>query len=117
MAEAFYNNLTKSHDAISAGADPYPLGSAAPTVIAAMKEKGIDLHHHSQLVTREMVDNADVVIAFPTPLMPDFVLHNPKTTKWDISDPYYQQGDIAVHTLHARDSIEYLVKELVEHES
>ncbi len=114
MAEAFYNALTASNDATSAGCDPYPLGYAFPDVVAAMEEKGIEVDHYSQLVTQEMIDAADVVVTFPTSLMPDFVTQHPKTRLWDISDPYYQPKDGKDHIRHARDKIEQLVKELVE---
>ena len=117
MAEAFYNSLTNSHDATSAGCDPYPLGGSFPEVIAAMKEKGVTLDHSSQLVTQAMIDAADKVITFPTSLMPDFVAKNPKTVQWDISDPYYQPKDGADHLRHARDKIDQLVRQLVNEET
>lgn len=117
MAEAFYNELTQSHDAISAGADPYPLGGSFPDVVAAMKEKDVVLDHGSQLVTQQMVDEADVVVAFPTPMMPDFVLDSPKTVRWEIDDPYYQTGDRLKRIYHARDMIEARVKEMISYEN
>ncbi len=117
MAEVFYNTYTNSHDAMSAGADLYPMGKAFPDVVAAMKEKNIVLDHDSQLVTEKMVDDADMIIAFPTSMMPDFVLSNPKTRVWDINDPYYQSGSREELIRHARDAIEPRVKELIRHES
>lgn len=114
MAEAFYNSLTNTTDAVSAGCDPYPMGFAFPDVVATMHEKDIELEHYSQLVTQEMVAAVDVVVTFPTPLMPDFVAQDKKTRLWDISDPYYQPKDGQDHIRHARDKIEVLVKDLVK---
>jgi len=114
MAEAFYNSFTQSSDAQSAGADPYPLGKSITEVVEIMQEKGISLHHGSQLVTQAMVDEADVVVAFPTPLMPSFVLENEKTIRWDVKDPYYQPDDGIDYLRQARDSIEVKVRKMVD---
>lgn len=114
MAEAFYNSFTKSSDAQSAGADPYPLGKSINEVAEIMYEKGVILHHGSQLVTQKMIDEADVVVAFPTPLMPSFVLESEKTIKWDVKDPYYQPDDGTDYLRQARDSIEIKVRKMVD---
>lgn len=114
MAEAFYNTMTNTTDASSAGADPYPLGGSFSEVEEAMREKGIELAHGSQLVTLRMVERADIVVAFPTPLMPSFVRESGKLRAWDIADPYYQPHDGTDYLRQARDRIEKKVKELID---
>ena len=113
MAEAFYNQLTGTRDAISAGSSPYPLGGSFETTIEAMREVGIALDHDSQLVTQQMVDAADIVIAFPTATMLDFVANNPKTIASDVADPYYQSGSQLDQVRKACDEIRERVEVLI----
>lgn len=114
MAEAFYNHMTNSSDAVSAGADPYPLGGSFAETPQVLKERGIEYTHGSQLVTQEMVDAADLVVAFPTPMMPDFVMDSTKTELWEIDDPFYKKGDRVALLRQARDEIEVRVMALVQ---
>lgn len=115
MAAAFYNAMTGTNDADSAGADPYPMGRPFDVVLEVMDEKNLDLRScYSKAVTEQMVHDADKIIAFPTSMMPTFVLEDPKTERWDVSDPYYQTGDPLERARHARDAIEDLVRQLVD---
>ncbi len=111
MGEAFYNHLTKSSDATSSGAAA-SVGQPVPNVIAsAMQDKGITMGEMvSKQLTQEMFDEADVVVAFPTPYMPKSVLENPKTLHWDVSDPYYMPDDGTDYVSRARDRIEERIK-------
>ena len=115
MAEAFFNEFTGSNQAISAGAAPFPVGGGAfPEVNAAMKELGLSLDGHaSQKITPEIVEWADIVIGFPTPMMPDYVKNSPKYHHWDIADPYYAPEDGTDYIRLARDKIETRVKEML----
>lgn len=115
MAEAFYDGLTRTNNAWSAGAaaengDPVHSG-----VQAAMREKGYDMSAmHSTRLTQKMFEDTDKVIAFPTPYMPRWVLDDEKTEFWDVADPYYLSGDAAAHIAKIRDDIEIRVKSLIE---
>ena len=111
MGEAFYNYLTKSSDAISAGAAA-AVDREVPKVIAdAMREKGISMEGMvGKQVTQSMVDEADVVVAFPTPHMPKSLLEDSKTLQWDVSDPFYMPDDGTDYVSRARDRIEERIK-------
>ena len=93
MAEGYYNHLTGTQDATSAGCDPLtPHNFSAPYKhgIQVMAEQGIDISHQKcKLVTEAMVDASDAVyvMTFKDDL-PDYVLNSPKTVYWDIDDPY-----------------------------
>ena len=116
MAAAFYNAMTGTNDAVSAGAAPFPIGGGAfPTVIEAMKEKGISLQdHRSQQVTSKMLADAELIVAFPTPLMPAFVQDSAKTQSWPVIDPHYAPQDGTDYVRLARDEIERMVADLVD---
>jgi len=111
MGEAFYNHMTGTNNATSAGAAATE-GREVPTEIAkAMREKGLSVDDMvSKQVASDMVDAADVVIAFPPPYMPQSILENPKTLKWDVSDPYYMPDDGTDYVSRARDRIEERIK-------
>jgi len=83
---------------MSAGAAPAPVGGAPfSEVITAMEEKNLSVSAcRSKLVTRDMVDEADIVIAFPTPQMPDYVLNSSKTRVWEVTDPYYAPTTVRI---------------------
>ena len=111
MGEAFYNAITGSSDATSSGAAANSGQTVPEAVVDAMREKGISMEGMvSKRLTQEMVDEADVVVAFPTPYMPKSLLDDPKTLKWDVSDPYYMPDDGMDYVSRARDRIEKRVK-------
>lgn len=117
MAEAFYNNLTRTNDATSAGAAAENGDSVHAGVQAVMREKGYDMSSmRSTRLTQKMFEDADKVIAFPTLYMPHWVLDDPKTEFWDVSDPYYTSNDGVNHIEWARDQIETRVRGLVARE-
>ena len=62
----------------------------------------------------EMVEQAEKVIIFPTPNMPEFVTDNPKSEVWDVADPFYQSGDRRALLRRARDDIAVRIKELLD---
>ena len=107
MGEAFYNHLTGSTDAVSAGAAAAVGRDVPEAIVESMKEKGISMAGMTgKQVTRDMVDDADVVIAFPTPHMPKSIIEDIKTRLWDVSDPFYMPDDGTDHIVRARDRIE-----------
>lgn len=112
MAEVWYNELTGTRDATSAGAAPGG-DYTDPRVVAVMNEAGIDTSHiASTQLTPELIDAADKVILFPTPLMPDYALRSPKAELWDIADPWYQGGGPEL-LRRVRDDIKQRVEQLI----
>lgn len=111
MGEAFYNQLTGTGDATSAGVVAnvgHPVPSA---IVEAMREKGISMGGMvSKQLSRDMVDAADAIVAFPTPYMPRELLDNPKTLRWDVSDPHYIADSDTNYVDRARDRIEERIK-------
>ncbi len=98
MAEGFYNAMTQTKDASSAGTDPqtplkYP--QLPETICQIMQEKGIDVSEQKvKLITNEMIDSAErIVVLCKREQCPDFVLHSPKTIFWNIDDPYQMSID------------------------
>lgn len=93
MAQGYYNALTGTDQAMSAGVDeatiakfetPYKDG------ILVMREEGIDISgQYPKLVTPEMVEAADAVYVMTYPdIVPDFVKNSSKTVFWNIEDPF-----------------------------
>ena len=85
MAEAFYNTLTGTNSAFSAGA------------MAALKDH-----------------IADLVVYFPTPTMPNYVLESPKAILWDVIDPHYHQEEGIELVRSVRDEIKERVERLIQ---
>jgi arsenate reductase len=86
MARAFFELLVPGHEAISAGSEP--AAAVHPSVIAAMKEVGIDLTGRKpQKVDRAMLDRADHVISMgcDDPAVCDYP--GRKVEDWSIEDP------------------------------
>lgn len=94
MAEAFYNRLTGTTDATSAGVDLQNSTkgddpSVPELVIEAMGELGYDIkENRRKTLTKEMVDDVDQVIAMITDFpLPDYLLSSSKLAQWnDIPD-------------------------------
>lgn len=111
MAEAFYNKLTNTTDASSAGAAAAVEREVPKEIAQSMLEKGISMGGMvGKQVTRDMVDEAEIVITFPTPHMPKSILEDVKTREWDVSDPFYMADDGTDHIARARDRIEARIK-------
>ncbi len=115
-AEAYYNLLTNTHDATSAGAAVgKPNSGVAPRMKMVLDEDAVDTTElHSKQLTREMFEAADRVVYFPTDFMPDYVKESPKAEFWDVIDPHYHhEGGIDL-VRQVRDDIKQRVKKLVE---
>lgn len=111
MAEAFARRL--GLDAQSAGT--VPPGSVNPTVVQAMKEKGIDISGNKpKLLTAEMIDRATVVYTMgcsvesvcPRPMLAKM---QKKLVDWDLEDP---KGKPIQEVRKIRDEIERRVSRL-----
>jgi arsenate reductase len=86
MAQAFFERLAPGHQAVSAGSEP--AAAVHPSVIAAMKEIGIDLTDRTpRRVDRAMLDRADRVISMgcDDPAVCEYP--GRKVEDWSIEDP------------------------------
>ena len=99
MAEAFFNNLSKSHTAKSAALIK-PQDKMHKLVVKAMKEEGIDISRNkSKMVTKEMLKQADVIILISKNLEPalnnykNILNDNVKIEAWDIPDVVAAETD------------------------
>ena len=114
MAETFYNELTKSHDATSAGAMATLTSHTSERGEAVMNEIGFTMEgQRSDQLTEEMVDAVDKVIWFPTPYMPSYVAESNKAELWDVADPHYDENRTIDTDRAARDEIKKRVEDLV----
>jgi len=115
MAEAFYNYLTESENAISAGAQDFrEKYHHHPTleIIKSMEEKGIDISRQKiKVVDRQMCEQAErIVVLCHRSFCADYILNDPKTTYLPIQDPHQQK----LETINRiRDQIEELIKSLI----
>jgi arsenate reductase (thioredoxin) len=122
MAAAFYNQLTGSSDADSAGTNVLPPGStigeraqaigAADKLIAVMDEEGIDMRPKVRTqLNQDMLGKYDLVINMAekekTPL---YLENHPSVVSWEIEDPR-DKSEIGLKLV--RDNIHQRVQELI----
>lgn len=110
MAEAFFNSLSKTSKASSAGTRPAP--NVNPTAIEVMREVGIDISRSKpKLLTLEMIKAADKVITMGCisgSICPASIV---ETEDWGIEDP---SGKGIEKFREVRDIIKRKVKILLE---
>ena len=110
MSEAIFHRIVgERHEARSAGTEP--ADRVHPNVIAAMKEKGVDLSaRRPQLLTDELGRWADVVVTMGCgDACP--VIAGKRYIDWELRDP----KDLALEDVRAiRDDIENRIEELVK---
>lgn len=99
IAEALYNNLTDTQDAISAGtytgAPDEPEGVQLSKVLtggnifAVMDSHGFDLRQKTTTkLTPELLASADIVVSMAEePYIPDFLKNDSRVIWWDIANP------------------------------
>lgn len=113
MAEAF----AKKYGLRASSAGTVPASKVNPTVVQAMKEKGIDLSSNApKMLTREMIDGASLVVTMgcsveevcPRPMLAQM---QKKLVDWHLDDP---KGKTVSEVRVIRDEIERLVRELSE---
>lgn len=116
IAEAYYNHLMGSDDAISAGiddvADKYG-GHPTREIVEVMQEEGIDVSEQQikQLREEMLTDVSRVVVLCDKNICPDFLLQKEGVIYQRVEDPY--QRDIE-GTRQIRDQIKTIVTNLVE---
>ena len=114
MAEAFYNALTDSNNASSAGATAEFKDQISSRAIEAMRDIGYNVTHlKPKQLNEEMVDTAGKVIYFPSNYMPDYVKQNLKSELWNVVDPHYHKEQGMELVRQVRDDIKMRVENLV----
>ena len=127
MAKAYYNHLTNSKDADSAGTEVEMPGEnladrrnrrGGTHVLDVMKDEGIDISEHAQTqLLEEMLDNYDRVISMADhKYTPEWLRAHTKFEYWHIEDP---GGKGPEETKVARNGIKRKVEQLIAemHES
>lgn len=118
MAELFYNSVTKTRDAISAGATAETKDHISPRAVEAMADIGIDTSAaRPKQVTEEMVDAAERIIYFPSEYMPEYVTDSLKAELWDVADPHYNKDKGMPFVYAVRDDIKLRVDKLIENQT
>lgn len=121
IAEAFYNDMTGTKDASSAGVDL--LNSSMKENLAVpqrpidtMREVGIDISNaRRKWLTEEMVDAADVAVALLEEhecSLPDYLTGSPKFVRWD--DVPDAKGTDAEFHRETREKIRAKVEALIK---
>ena len=93
MAQAFFELLAPGHQAISAGSEP--AAAVHPSVVAAMREVGIDLTGRApKRVDRAMLDQADHVISMgcDDPAVCEYP--GRKVEDWSIENPMEKSPEV-----------------------
>jgi len=124
MAKAFYNSLTSSQDADSAGTQVYEPGQTLIDrkktssskhfyVIDVMNLAGIDISlYKRQPITEKMLDQYDYIISMAEKeVSPDWLVSAPNYIYWDVPDPKGQNLEI---TLKSRDEIKSRVEDFIK---
>lgn len=115
MAEVFYNSLTDTQDATSAGAIAETKNHISPRAIEVLSEVDLDGNNLRPLqLTEQMVEHADKILYFPSDYMPEYIKNNPKAELWDVIDPHYHKDKGMPLVRQVRDDIHKRVKKLVE---
>lgn len=118
MAEGYYNHLTKSKDAKSAGVWAWRAGffsKPSKNAIAVMKEDGINISRQKiKQLNQKMVEEADRIIVLCTPnFCVDFpyLTQSAKTTFITVSDPI---GSDISFTRQVRNQIKKVVNTVLK---
>lgn len=122
MAKAYYNHLTHSTDAESAGTEVELPGETLGErrsrrgrthVIDSMSEDGINISTHTKTqLTKEMLDKYDLIISMADhQYTPDWLMNHSRFRYWHIDDP---GGKAIKDTNVARDAIKSKVLDLIK---
>jgi len=109
IAEAFFNKLSKTWKAISAGTKPDD--NVHLYTIRVMKEVGIDTSKQKpKLLTREMMEKADKIITMGCGADVCPASYLPRVEDWAIEEPYGKPID---EVRAIRDQIKVKVEKLI----
>lgn len=87
VAEMYYNRLTGTKSAQSAGVRATLLPRASKRAEALLKEQKLSLEgHYSKQLTPELAEWADKIVLFSVPHIPKYLVGNGKVENWEIED-------------------------------
>ncbi len=110
MAEAFFNRLARGK-AVAVSAGMQPADAVNPTVVAAMREEGIDVSHNKpKLLTQEMLERAERVITMGCSVDGICPATFVETEDWGLEDP---KGKPIEKVREIRDEIKKQVAKLL----
>jgi len=111
-AAAFYNQLTDSCDAESAGTAAIDGKVLDPLVLQVMSEVGLDLMNaHRKSLTPEAIDNAETIISFVAlDMIPMGALDGKRILYWEEPDP---RGNSLDGHRQTRDAIKFRIEGLL----
>ncbi len=123
IAKAFYNGLTHSSDADSAGTHVIEIGQTLEErratidaknffIFDVMNEAGHDISQYVRTpLIEDMIDRYDMVVSMASKEdTPEWLLQSDKYVYWDVSDP---RGQDYATTVKVRDEIKHKVEELI----
>ena len=109
MAEAFFNEIAKGK-AVGISAGTQPAAQVNPTVVAAMREFGMEIGDRKpKLLTSEMLEGADRVITMGCSVEKACPASFVPTEDWKLGDP---EGKPIEEVRRIRDKIKTKVDEL-----
>ncbi len=109
MAEAFFNKMSHTHRALSAGTQP--ASHPHPEVVATMREAGITLRDTpGRSLTQELVDQAELVIGMGCAVEEACPALRTPLEDWALDDP---KGKSPEDVAKIRDLIELRVRNLI----
>jgi protein-tyrosine-phosphatase len=111
-AAAFYNELTESSDAQSAGTNAIIGKAIHPFVLQAMDEVGLDMAGtFRKALTLESIKKADLIVSFvPLDVIPASNFEGKQVLYWEVPDPRGGSIDVQRQT---RDDVRHLVEGLI----
>ncbi|MEO5691430.1 MAG: low molecular weight phosphatase family protein [Candidatus Saccharimonadales bacterium] len=123
MAKAFYNKLTKSHDAEAAGTHVSESGQTLLEqkyvsisknffVLDVMNDLGIDMSNNARTqLADDATEKYNLIVAMTNEDdTPAWLKKSPKYVHWDVADP---RGQDYENTAKVRDRIKALVQNLI----
>lgn len=118
MAEAFYNSMTESDDASSAGTAAVGIDAVSRRALKVMKEIGMTMDgQHSKQLTPKMIEEVDRIILFHASKTPSELLEDNRVEKWNISDLGYGVENCLPLDRQVRDDIKARVETLIKETS
>lgn len=109
MAEAFFNKMSHTHRALSAGTQPAK--HPHPEVVATMRAVGLEIKDSpGRMLTQELVDQAELVIGMGCAVEEACPALRTPLEDWALDDP---KGRSAEEVAEIRDLIELRVRNLI----
>lgn len=109
MAEAFFNKMSHTHRALSAGTQPAK--HPHPEVVATMRAVGLEIKDSpGRMLTQELVDQAELVIGMGCAVEEACPALRTPLEDWELDDP---KGRSAEEVAGIRDLIELRVRNLI----